>query len=50
MSSAAHVGSEHFQAATRELPRYLTPTPRIVSVELLQDDWSELGEPAVGRD
>jgi hypothetical protein len=29
------------------LPRYLSATAKIVSVEVPQDDWSELGELAV---
>jgi quinol monooxygenase YgiN len=44
---AAHVQSEHFKAARRELPPHLVATPRIVSVTLPQSDWSELGELAV---
>ncbi|NPD06610.1 antibiotic biosynthesis monooxygenase [Nocardioides sp. zg-1308] len=43
-AGAAHVGSEHFRAAQAELPRYLAATPRIVSHEVDQDGWSELGE------
>lgn len=43
-AGAAHVGSEHFRAAQAELPRYLAATPRIVSQEVDQDGWSELGE------
>ncbi|MDZ5661688.1 putative quinol monooxygenase [Nocardioides sp. S-58] len=43
-AGAAHVGSEHFGAAQAELPRYLAATPRIVSQEVDQDGWSELGE------
>ena len=43
-AGAAHVGSEHFRAAQAELPRYLAATPRIVSQEVDQSDWSELGE------
>lgn len=39
-----HVQSAHFRAAQDELPQYLTATPRIVSVEVPQDGWSELGE------
>ncbi len=39
-----HVQSAHFRAAQAELPQYLASTPRIVSVEVPQDDWSELGE------
>ena len=43
-AGAAHVGSDHFQQAQRELPAYLAETPRIISQEVDQDDWSELGE------
>ncbi|NUR06682.1 MAG: antibiotic biosynthesis monooxygenase [Nocardioidaceae bacterium] len=43
-AGGAHVGSEHFKAAQRELPPYLAATPRIVNFEVDQDGWSELGE------
>ncbi|GAC1444507.1 MAG: putative quinol monooxygenase [Mycobacteriales bacterium] len=43
-----HVQSEHFRQAQRDLPQYLAATPRIVSQEVAQDDWSELGELRVG--
>lgn len=46
-AGAAHVGSDHFKAAQRELPPYLAETPRIVNAKVDQDDWSELGELAV---
>jgi quinol monooxygenase YgiN len=46
-AGAAHVQSEHFKAAQRELPAHLLATPRIVSVTVPQNDWSELGELAV---
>ena len=46
-AGAAHVGSEHFKAAQRDLPQHLAATPRIVSQEVDQDDWSELGEMSV---
>src|SRR5690242_540585 len=46
-AGAAHVGSEHFRQAQRDLPQYLVSTPRIVSQSVDQDDWSELGEMAV---
>ncbi|POX45278.1 putative quinol monooxygenase [Streptomyces sp. Ru72] len=47
-AGAAHVRSAHFEAAQRTLPPYLAATPRIVNTELDQDDWSLLGEMAVG--
>ena len=43
-AGGAHVGSDHFRAAQAELPQYLAATPRIVSQDVDQDDWSELGE------
>ncbi|GGO01909.1 antibiotic biosynthesis monooxygenase [Microbispora rosea subsp. aerata] len=46
-AGAAHVASEHFQAARRTLPPHLAETPRIVNVTIPQDDWSPLGEMAV---
>ncbi len=46
-AGGAHVNSAHFKAAQQELPPYLAATPRIINVELGQDDWSELGEMAV---
>ena len=42
------VGSDHFRAAQAELPQYLTRTPEIVSTEVDQDGWNELGEMKVG--
>ncbi|MFS8096609.1 antibiotic biosynthesis monooxygenase [Lentzea alba] len=47
-AGAAHVQSEHFKNAQKELPRYLQETPRIVNAVLEQDDWSLLGEMEVG--
>jgi quinol monooxygenase YgiN len=49
-AGAAHVQSDHFKAAQRELPPHLAATPRIVNVAIPQDDWSELGELAVDTD
>ena len=46
-AGAAHVGSEHFSRAQRELPPHLAATPKIVSQTVDQDDWNELGELAV---
>ena len=43
-AGAAHVGSDHFKAAQAHLPPYLAATPRVVSQQVDQDDWSELGE------
>jgi quinol monooxygenase YgiN len=44
-----HVGSDHFKKAQQELPPHLAETPRVVNFEVPQDQWSELGEMAVGR-
>ena len=49
-AGAAHVQSDHFKAAQRELPPHLAATPRIVNFVIPQDDWSELGELAVDTD
>jgi quinol monooxygenase YgiN len=46
-AGAAHVQSEHFLAARRDLPPLLVETPRVVNMSIPQDDWSELGEMAV---
>ena len=43
-AGAAHVQSDHFRAAQRELPPHLAETPQIVNFSVPQDDWSELGE------
>ena len=46
-AGAAHVQSDHFNAAQKELPPHLAETPRIVNFEVPGTDWSELGELAV---
>jgi quinol monooxygenase YgiN len=46
-AGAAHVQSAHFAQARQTLPKHLVATPRIVSFDIPQDDWSELGELAV---
>jgi quinol monooxygenase YgiN len=46
-AGAAHVQSGHFKTAQRTLPPHLAETPRIVNVNVPQDDWSLLGEMAV---
>ncbi len=48
-AGAAHVSSPHFAQAQQDLPQYLAATPSIVSTEVDQQDWSELGELAVDR-
>ncbi len=46
-AGAEHVKSDHFKAATRDLPPLLAGTPDIVNVEVPGADWSKLGEMAV---
>ena len=46
-AGAAHVQSDHFKAAQRDLPPHLQETPKVINFEIDQDDWSELGELAV---
>jgi quinol monooxygenase YgiN len=46
-AGGAHVQSDHFEAAQRELPPYLAETPRIVNFSVPGTEWSELGEMAV---
>ena len=48
-AGATHVQSEHFKAATQELPQYLAETPRIVNAQVPGTEWSELGELAVDK-
>ena len=43
-AGAAHVQSPHFRQAQEDIPRHLLATPKIVSVMVDQQDWSELGE------
>ena len=46
-AGAAHVQSDHFRAAQKQLPPHLAETPRIVNFEVPGTGWSELGELAV---
>ncbi|NLU72555.1 antibiotic biosynthesis monooxygenase [Streptomyces sp. HNM0575] len=48
-AGAAHVGSEHFKTARRELPPHLAETPLIINANIDQDDWSQLGEMSVDQ-
>ena len=47
-AGAAHVQSAHFRRAQMDMPPHLVTTPKIVSVSLDQNDWSDLGEMRVG--
>ena len=46
-AGGAHVQSAHFKQAQQDLPPHLVATPKIISQDLDQDDWNELGEMAV---
>ncbi|RYU11985.1 putative quinol monooxygenase [Nocardioides iriomotensis] len=48
-AGGAHVNSDHFRKAQQSLPPYLVATPKIVSTEIDQDGWNELGELRVER-
>ncbi|HEX8511235.1 MAG TPA: hypothetical protein VF635_17280 [Propionibacteriaceae bacterium] len=43
-AGAAHVGSDHFGDAMQLMPTLLATTPEIVSTEVEQRGWSEMGE------
>jgi quinol monooxygenase YgiN len=40
----AHVSSEYFQRAMREMPQALAETPRIISRQIEGNDWDRMGE------
>lgn len=46
-AAEAHVTSDHFRQAQQDLPPHLVATPLIVSQQVDQDGWSQLGEMAV---
>jgi quinol monooxygenase YgiN len=41
---AAHVNSDHFKAAQRDLPQALASTPKVISQTVDATGWSELAE------
>ncbi|RLV55859.1 antibiotic biosynthesis monooxygenase [Aeromicrobium phragmitis] len=43
-AGAAHVQSEHFQQAMRDLPQALASTPQIISEQIDASDWNLMGE------
>ena len=47
-AAGAHVNSQHFEDAQRDLPPHLSRTPDIVNFTVPQVGWSELGELRVG--
>ena len=46
-AGSAHVSSDHFKSAMRELPQALASTPRIISQTLDASGWSEMAEMSV---
>ena len=42
----AHVAEPHFQKAIDEMSYLVTDTPKIINVEVPQDDWGAMGEVA----
>ena len=40
----AHVESDHFKKAMKEQGQYANTRPKVISYEIPQDDWSDLGE------
>jgi quinol monooxygenase YgiN len=47
-AGAAHVTSEHFKDAVRDLPQALASTPRIISQTIDATGWSEMAEMKAG--
>jgi quinol monooxygenase YgiN len=47
-AGAAHVNSEHFKDAVRDLPQALASTPRIISQSIDATDFSEMAEMKAG--
>jgi quinol monooxygenase YgiN len=43
-AGAAHVNSDHFKAAKRDLPQALASTPRIINQTIDATGWSEMAE------
>lgn len=43
-AGAAHVTSDHFARAMKELPSWITRVPDIINVQVDGSTWSQLGE------
>lgn len=43
-AGSAHVNSDHFKSAIREMPQALASTPKIISQSIDATGWSEMGE------
>lgn len=46
-AGSAHVNSDHFRTAMRELPPALASTPQIISESIAATGWSQLAEMTV---
>lgn len=46
-AAEAHVNSDHFKAATKDLPGYLQETPQIRNTVLEGDSWDRMSEMTV---
>jgi quinol monooxygenase YgiN len=46
-AGSAHVNSDHFKQAMKDLPQALKSTPKIISQTVDMDDWSLMGEMTV---
>ena len=46
-AGAAHVNSDHFKAARRDLPQALAHTPNVISQTIDATGWSKLAEISV---
>ena len=47
-AAEAHVNSEHFQKAMKDLHPLITQTPKIISRQIDGDDWDAMGELQIG--
>lgn len=43
-AAAAHVNSDHFQAAMKKMPEALAETPQIISRQIDGEGWDRMGE------
>ena len=43
-AGAAHVNSEHFKQALKDMPKALASTPKIISQTIDATGWSEMAE------
>lgn len=43
-AAEAHVGSDHFKQAQKDIPQYVQETPQVRNVLMEGDHWDRLGE------